>query len=198
MAWKGDDDTTVGQRVASRDLRSFNVAGQRVYKGALGDELLSAAGALQTVTEVDGEKMTIVPTTFDERNPQHQQTFVHEMGHELFNFGEEAAQAAERVVMIMQEMDNEFSIQKGLDTIGAVQGFAPDQIQGEVMTRISADQKKTRSDQANAMQGYFGRLAQGFSHKDVVGDLAEWGMKKMEKFEQDRQFRTGESTSEDR
>lgn len=177
MAWKGDDDQTVGQRVAQRgDLNQRTIAGKTVYSGGLGDEMLGGVGAIASVMDTgDGGQATIVNSGFDANNPQHQRTLIHELSHQDLNMDEAGAKAFERVAMVMQAMDNNFSIEKGLDMMGKMKGIANDQIEGEAISKLIQGDERRPDDEGNPMDGYFGMMAQGMPHEEITKELAKWG-----------------------
>ena len=191
MAWKGDDDTTVGQRVGSRGtgLASRTIAGQTAYAGGVGDEMLAQTGARAAVFEND----IIVHSQFNAGNLDDQSLFMHELSHRDLGWGEEGSQAMEMATMVLQKMEGfDFSLERGVGMVQNMKGAAGDQFSGEAIVKMVAGDKRTAEDVADPMTAYFGQLAQGLSHEEVVNQIGKWAHNQMQTQEEDRQFRSGE------
>ena len=76
---------------------------------------------------------------------------------------------------------------------GYWEGYAGEQASGEAIVKMVAGDKRVKEGDADGMTAYFGQLAQGWSHEEVVDKMGKWAQESMKKAEQDRQFRTGES-----
>ena len=189
MAWKDGDDTTVGNRVGS-PLASRTIAGQTAFAGSVGDEMLNQTGARAAVFEND----IIVHSQFNANKLEDQSLFMHELSHRDLGWGEAGSQAMEMATMVLQKMEGfDFSLERGVDMVRNMKGYAGEQASGEAIVKMVAGDKRVKEDDADGMTAYFGQLAQGWSHEEVVDKMGKWAQESMKKAEQDRQFRTGES-----
>lgn len=188
MAWKDEDDTTVGGRVGNR-LGARTIAGQTAYAGEIGDEMLNQTGARAAVFEND----IIVHSQFNANKLEDQSLFMHELSHRDLGWGEAGSQAMEMATMVLQKMEGfDFSLERGVNMVQNMKGFAGEQASGEAIVKMVAGDKRAPEDGADSMTAYFGQLAQGWSHEEVVDKLGKWAHEAMQKSEQDRQFRSGE------
>ena len=188
MAWKDEDDTTVGGRVGNR-LGTRTIAGQTAYAGDVGDEMLNQTGARAAVFEND----IIVHSQFNANKLEDQSLFMHELSHRDLGWGESGSQAMEMATMVLQKMEGfDFSLERGVNMVQNMKGFAGEQASGEAIVKMVAGDKRAPEDGADSMTAYFGQLAQGWSHEEVVDKMGKWAHEAMEKSEQDRQFRSGE------
>lgn len=190
MAWKNDEDQSVGQRVGSRDLGRRTIAGQTVYSGAVADDLLNATGARAAVHE--GE--VLVSSDFNPMNQEHQSLLMHEWAHRDLEWGENEAQEVEVATMVLQKIEGlDWDLQRGSDMIRNMKGTPGSQASAEQIVRMAAGEARPREDDANGMTGYFGMATKGLSHKEITEQLGEWAMKQMQKGEEDNALRTGQS-----
>ena len=163
------------QKIAARgDLRSESMPHGEVYRGPLADRALRGVGA--RAMTVDGD--IIVNHSFDSSSPEDQALYAHEMYHQEHSGGaagatvrdaeEVSARAVEAMVYHRAKSGKADPIPKSPTEL-----LEEEKEQGgQKSADFGNDTDQSEPGEPDPVQGYLALRDQGFSHEEIVQNLA--------------------------
>jgi hypothetical protein len=191
--------TSIGERTSQKiaargDLRSESMPHGEIYRGPLADRALRAVGARAMTVEGD----IIVNHSFDSGRAEDQALYAHEMYHQEQSGGEAgasirdaeeiSARAVESMVYHRAKSGKADPIPKSPTELLNEEGGQ----QGKQGRDFGSSSEGGESGEPDPVQGYLALRDQGFSHEEIVQNLAVKVLDEMGESSDRRSNRSGD------